>query len=53
MYGRSFTLANPSVNGIGAPTTGGGNPGPYTQQAGMLGYNEVCNLNLLVFLFLL
>lgn len=46
-YGRSFTLTNPSQNGIGAPTAGAGNAGPYTSQMGMLGYNEVnaCILN--------
>lgn len=41
-YGRSFTLANPSNNGVGAPAVGGGNSGPYTRQTGMLGYNEIC-----------
>jgi chitinase len=40
-YGRSFTLQNANNNGVGAPTTGGGNPGPYTQSSGFLGYNEV------------
>ncbi|XP_076284259.1 chitinase-3-like protein 1 [Lasioglossum baleicum] len=41
-YGRTFTLANPSNNGVGAPATGPGNAGPYTREAGMLGYNEIC-----------
>ncbi|XP_078035246.1 chitinase-3-like protein 1 isoform X1 [Augochlora pura] len=41
-YGRTFTLANPSNNGIGAPASGPGAAGPYTREAGMLGYNEIC-----------
>ncbi|XP_017890421.1 acidic mammalian chitinase-like [Ceratina calcarata] len=41
-YGRSFTLANPGNNGVGAPASGPGNSGPYTQATGMLGYNEIC-----------
>jgi chitinase len=40
-YGRSFTLQSATNNGVGAPTTGAGNAGPYTQEAGYLGYNEV------------
>ncbi|XP_076666712.1 chitinase-3-like protein 1 [Andrena cerasifolii] len=41
-YGRSFTLANSGNNGVGAPSTGPGAAGPYTQEAGMLGFNEIC-----------
>ncbi|KOX77106.1 Chitotriosidase-1 [Melipona quadrifasciata] len=41
-YGRSFTLSNPSYNTVGSPTIGPGLPGPYTQEGGMLGYNEIC-----------
>lgn len=41
-YGRSFTLANPSNTDIGAPANGPGTAGPYTREAGMLGYNEIC-----------
>ncbi|KAF8787216.1 Chitotriosidase-1 like protein [Argiope bruennichi] len=41
-YGRSFTLANPSDNKLGAPTTGPGRAGPLTKEPGMLGYNEIC-----------
>lgn len=41
-YGRTFTLANPGNNGVGAPATGAGAAGPYTREAGMLGYNEIC-----------
>lgn len=40
-YGRSFTLQNANNNGVGAADNGPGNPGPYTQQSGSLGYNEV------------
>uniref|UniRef100_A0AAG5D9Z8 chitinase n=1 Tax=Anopheles atroparvus TaxID=41427 RepID=A0AAG5D9Z8_ANOAO len=42
LYGRSFTLANAANSQIGAATIGGGTAGPYTQQAGVLGYNEFC-----------
>lgn len=45
-YGRSFTLSNPSSNGVGAPIAGAGQAGPYTKEAGSLSYMEVClNLN--------
>ncbi|GFS46560.1 chitotriosidase-1 [Nephila pilipes] len=42
-YGRSFTLADASNNGLGAPTTGPGRAGPLTKEPGMLGYNEICS----------
>ncbi|XP_072764970.1 chitinase-3-like protein 1 [Anoplolepis gracilipes] len=41
-YGRSFTLADKNQNGLGAPTRGAGAAGPYTQEPGTLGYNEIC-----------
>ncbi|XP_076759553.1 chitinase-3-like protein 1 isoform X1 [Xylocopa sonorina] len=41
-YGRSFTLANSANNKVGAPTVSGGKAGPYTQETGTLGYNEIC-----------
>lgn len=41
-YGRSFTLASSSKNGIGSKTIGPGKAGPYTREGGMLGYNEIC-----------
>nr|XP_033321147.1 chitinase-3-like protein 1 isoform X1 [Megalopta genalis] len=41
-YGRTFTLANPGNNDVGAPTSGPGAAGPYTREAGILGYNEIC-----------
>ncbi|KAL5291960.1 CHIA.2 family protein [Megaselia abdita] len=42
-YGRTFTLANSANNGIGAASNGPGSPGPYTQESGFLGYNEICS----------
>lgn len=46
-YGRSFTLSSTANTGVGAPSSAAGNSGPYTQEAGMLGYNEVSyNLSL-------
>ncbi|XP_014472435.1 PREDICTED: chitinase-3-like protein 1 [Dinoponera quadriceps] len=41
-YGRSFTLADKSRTGLGAPTTGPGTAGQFTREGGMLGYNEIC-----------
>ncbi|KAK2497789.1 hypothetical protein MC885_017827, partial [Smutsia gigantea] len=41
-YGRSFTLAS-SDSGVGAPATGPGAPGPFTKEAGVLSYYEVCS----------
>ncbi len=41
LYGRGFTLDDPSNTAIYAPAERGGRPGPYTQQEGILGYNEV------------
>ncbi|XP_057334455.1 acidic mammalian chitinase-like [Microplitis mediator] len=43
-YGRAFTLANPQSHGIGAASLGAGAAGPYTREAGMLGYNEICEM---------
>ncbi|XP_069592033.1 acidic mammalian chitinase-like isoform X1 [Ranitomeya imitator] len=42
-YGRTFTLSNPSNNGLGAPTSGGAPAAPYTQQAGFMAYFEICS----------
>ena len=42
-YGHSYTLANAANTEIGAKITGPGTAGPYTRQAGTLGYNEVFN----------
>ncbi|KAM3871846.1 acidic mammalian chitinase-like [Diretmus argenteus] len=41
-YGASYTLRNPSNNGVGAPIAGAGTPGKYTQEAGELAYFEIC-----------
>lgn len=41
LYGRSFRLADPTQNSVGAPSTGEGIGGQYTSQNGMIGYNEV------------
>ncbi|NXN45133.1 CHIA chitinase, partial [Rhinoptilus africanus] len=43
-YGNTFTLRNPSDNGLGAPASGPGPAGPYTQEAGTLAYYEICSL---------
>jgi GH18 family chitinase len=40
-YGRSFTLQNTRTTDVGAAITGPGQAGPYTREAGTLGYNEV------------
>ncbi|XP_035793649.1 chitotriosidase-1-like [Anopheles albimanus] len=42
LYGRSFTLANAANSQVGAPVIGGGTPGPYTGEPGVMGYNEFC-----------
>ncbi|RZC35409.1 chitinase, partial [Asbolus verrucosus] len=43
-YGRTFTLSNQNNNKLGAPVTGGGNGGKYTSESGMIGYNEIVEL---------
>jgi chitinase len=40
-YGKTFTLSNIADNGVGAGISGSGLAGPYTQEPGSLGYNEV------------
>lgn len=42
LFGRTYTLANPQQNGIGSQTTGPGQAGRYTHEAGYLGYCEIC-----------
>ena len=45
LYGHSYTLEDAKDNGVGANTTGAGTPGPFTREAGTLGYAEVsCEL---------
>lgn len=43
LYGQSFTLVNPSENGLNAPSSGGGTAGQYTRSSGFLAYYEICN----------
>lgn len=38
----TYTLENPLNNKLGASTSGAGAAGPYTEEPGMLGYNEIC-----------
>lgn len=40
-YGHSYVLTNPGDHGLDAPSSAPGNPGPYTDNLGTLGYNEV------------
>jgi len=44
IYGRTFTLLDASKSGFYANTSGPGIEGPYTREAGVLGYNEICDL---------
>lgn len=46
-YGRSFTLQKSEINILGAFAPQKGQAGPYTREAGSLGYNEV-RLNILL-----
>lgn len=41
LYAQGWTLANTANNGINALAYSGVTPGPYTQQSGIWGYNEV------------
>eukprot|EP00090_Calanus_glacialis_P000625 TRINITY_DN1040_c0_g1_i1.p1 TRINITY_DN1040_c0_g1~~TRINITY_DN1040_c0_g1_i1.p1 ORF type:complete len:1056 (-),score=204.14 TRINITY_DN1040_c0_g1_i1:2491-5658(-) len=43
VYGRTFTLVDSTLFDIGAPATGGGDPGRYTGEAGFLSYYEICD----------
>ncbi|KAL1512586.1 hypothetical protein ABEB36_002155 [Hypothenemus hampei] len=43
-YARTFTMADSTNPELYAAITGGGVPGPYTRSAGVLGYNEICEL---------
>lgn len=43
LYGRTFTLTDNNVNGVGAPASGAGLAGQYTATNGFIGYNEFCN----------
>lgn len=44
IFGRTFALTYWFNNSVRAPASGPGLPGPYTIEAGFLGYNEVLNL---------
>ncbi|XP_023243664.1 probable chitinase 10 [Centruroides sculpturatus] len=41
-YGRSFTLSNPSANGLNQPATGNGNAGEFTNEGGFMAFYEIC-----------
>ncbi|KAK3932974.1 Acidic mammalian chitinase, partial [Frankliniella fusca] len=41
-YGHTWTLRDPSNAGVYAAASGPGRAGPYTREAGTIGYNEVC-----------
>ncbi|KAI0213288.1 Acidic mammalian chitinase [Lamellibrachia satsuma] len=43
MYGRTFTLADPTKHGLGDAATSAGQAGKYTDTAGFLSYYEVCS----------
>ncbi|XP_038138573.1 acidic mammalian chitinase-like [Cyprinodon tularosa] len=40
-YGRTFRLST-AATGVGAPASGPGSAGPYTKEAGIMSYYEVC-----------
>ena len=42
LYGRGYTLNDPSKNGFYDSASQPIPAGPYTQQPGTWGYNEVC-----------
>nr|AFC60661.1 chitinase [Pandalus japonicus] len=42
LYGRTYKLNDPTVNGFYAPASNPGAAGPYTREPGFLGYNEIC-----------
>ncbi|XP_058456719.1 chitinase-3-like protein 1 [Malaya genurostris] len=42
LYGRSFTLLDPSCNHIGAAVSGPGIAGQYSREPGVIGFNEFC-----------
>ncbi|CAG0902229.1 unnamed protein product [Darwinula stevensoni] len=44
IYGRGFTLSNPAENGFYAKATQAGMAGPYTREPGILGFNEICEI---------
>lgn len=47
LYGHTFLMNDASNPGFGVPSQGWSFAGPWTNQAGMMGYNEVINNTLL------
>ena len=43
LYGRSFKLSDANNHGLGAPSGGKPQRGPYTKEAGLLSYYEICS----------
>ena len=43
VYGRTFSLADPTKFDIGAEALGGGEAGRYTGESGFLSYYEICD----------
>lgn len=41
LYGRTFTLRDPTQSSVGSSHSGPGISGVYTNEAGFMGYNEV------------
>lgn len=41
-FGHTFTMKSSSSHSIGDAVSGLGKPGPYSQAAGTLGFNEIC-----------
>lgn len=44
LYGRGFTLSDPSCNTLGCPFSGASKPGPCTHQDGTMGLSEIKDL---------
>ncbi len=43
-YGRTFTLDSPDRAELGAPAQDQAMQGPYTREAGFMGFNEICEI---------
>lgn len=41
-YAKTWTLADPNSNGVGANAAGPGAPGPISASEGSLAYTEIC-----------
>jgi chitinase len=44
-YGHGYTLQDASKHGLGDTAVAPNDPGPYTDNLGSLGYNEICELH--------